>query len=196
MAQIFEVYADEAWTHSAAASCEENRYWRFFGGVFGSHGAMDHLEKKLRQVSQTHGLKKEVGWKNIFSGNIDCYKLLVECFFDHLHSTDIKYRQIFLDRKYIHVPYDGASSAAVEVQFKLYYQFLKHSFGLSHIPHQGAEVRFILDNHSHQQHMDKLRSFVESLPFNLGRPDLTFSLSYKQSSKVARIQISGVAVLL
>ncbi len=146
MSKIFEIYADEAWTHIPPTIKEQNRYWNFFGGISGPQPDLNRLETLLQKIKIHFGNRAEVKWTNIFSGNIACYKAMVDCLFQQLDSSQLRYLQVFLDRKFIYInPASGKPIGPLELQSKIYYQFLKHSFGLKYLPHQNYNVLIHLD---------------------------------------------------
>src|SRR5208337_5428505 len=93
----YEISADEAWTHT---SLPLNRYWCFFGGIFGPEADCDRLETALRAIVAADRLRGEVKWSSVTGRNLASYKRLVDQFFDHLGNYHLTYRQIFLDRAY------------------------------------------------------------------------------------------------
>lgn len=189
--EIYEIFADEAWTHSAPPL---RRYWCFLGGVFGSMADLDRLDKGLKQVKSRFGYRAEAKWAKITLDNLSCYKALVDCFFDHLENHELRYRQLFLDRSYVHYESYLANPEdmyGLEIQFKLYYQMFKHLFDLRYMPKAsgGIKIYLRLDDHSSQKHKDKLEEFVVELPAILERPDIQILVSYVNSSLNDRVQI-------
>ena len=190
----YELCADEAWTHNDPA----NRYWCFFGGLLGLESDIDRLETALKQIVSNFGYRREVKWQGISRQCEVVYKELVDELLLHIETYDIKYRQSFLDRYFVH---DASNlldpPTDIEVQFKVYYQFIKHNFGLKYLPEQSSKSEIIvrLDRHSNQDHKDKLQSFVEDdLPRMLNREaDFDIRLSYVNSKKFLRM---GVCDLL
>lgn len=187
---IYEIYADEAWTHGGQPL---NRYWCLFGGIFGSEPALERLNTELKQIKASHGIKGEVKWTNVTAKNIVCCQDMIDCLFRHLRSSDIKYRQQFLDRALVRIPVPGEVPVTdLTVQFKLFYQFLKHAFGLRFMPtSQSGNITLLirLDNHSSIKHKDDLSDFVEHLPTFWGRNDLNIKVSFINSAKHERLQI-------
>jgi len=191
MTVIYEIYADEAWTHS---SLPLNRYWCFFGGIFGQQCDLDRLDTSIRKIRQKYNLKSEIKWKSISAQNINCYKELVSCLFSYIESNQIKYRQFFTDLSYIWVPNDDDDEDVHELttQFRFYYIFLKRAFGIEYLPVNSLTKTTILihlDNHSSQQHKDNLIEFSENLPRTLRRPDIDIKVAFKNSKKDNRLQI-------
>ncbi len=190
MTRIFEIYADEAWTHGGNPP---HRYWCFLGGIFGTQPDLDKLDTDLRQIIGKYGINGEVKWSKISEQNIDCYIDLVNCFMAHVNQGRVKYRQTFLDRSYKWLPRHGEIPLTeLEVQFRIYYQFLKHSFGLRYLPNPtGSLVKILihLDDHSSNSEKEGLRRFASNLPAQLDRPELDVQVSFLNSAKNMRLQI-------
>ena len=189
MSGNYEIYADEAWTHNNPPL---RRYWCFVGGVAGSQSDLDRLDKRLQAVKLKCGHTSEIKWAKLDPHNHEFYKEFLDEFFNYLKSHKIQYRQVFLDRSFVH--YDSYKTNPSEmynldVQFKVYYQFIKHHFGLKFLPKEKIKrVVIHFDNHSSKKHKTKLESFVNDLPRLLERPDLQFSLFFSDSRDNLRIQ--------
>ncbi len=81
------------------------------------------------------------------------------------------------------------------MQFKICYQFLKHSFGLKHLPAATGsrhEVIVRLDNHSSQKHKNDLVTYLIDLPNLFGRADLTIRPKFINSKQLLRLQVCDV----
>lgn len=181
----YQLFADEAWTHNSPPLC---RYHYFFGGIFGTESAMDRLDYELKLIVKKHNVKSEIKWNKVSPNHKDCYKELVDCLVDNILSDKIKYRQMFKDRSY---HYDNPENySELDMQFRLYYQFLKNSFGFQFLPVNGqSEILLRLDGHSSQKHKDELDKFVLDLPRLWGRNDITFRVTYIESDKFIRLQV-------
>jgi hypothetical protein len=193
MPTIYEICGDEAWTHTNPPL---NRYWCFFGGLLATESDADRLETALRACKARRNYKPEVKWGNVTPPCLSTYKELVDIFFDHLLRYELRYRQIFLDRSFVHVPTDDEPArTTLDVQFLICYQFLKHSFGILHLPRasNGFDKLFIrLDTHSSQKHLKELQGFTENLPVQLGRTDIDIQLAHVCSHHLVRIGLCDV----
>lgn len=193
MPRIYELCADEAWTHG---STPPNRYWCFFGGVFGLEADLGRLESALLRVRGTVKRPMEVKWSNVSKQSLPLYCELVDEFFRMLKELPIHYRQIFLDRANVVTAVGGTLQPSdLDTQFKICYQFLKHAFGLRYLPsaQDGCDQIFIrLDNHSSQEHTGLLKQFAQELPRYLNRPDLVVDVSFVNSKKHLRMQLCDV----
>lgn len=191
MVEIYEIYADESWTHGGVP---QNRYWRIFGGIFGKQSDLDRLDTELRHAIARHGLRGEVKWGHISAANLGAYIELVDILFQSIERGEAKYRQMFLDRSFVRVPrHDEAKESELTVQFKLYYQFLKHAFGIEYLPpaldDDSIDLLIRLDSHTSQQHTARLTDFARNLPHFVNRPDLSVFVTFVNSKRVPRLQI-------
>jgi hypothetical protein len=191
---IYELWADEAWTHGG----EMLRYWCFFGGVMGPSKDIDRLETELAKVKAAYGHTAEIKWTKLKARNLPCYRSFVDCFVRLLRSTDLHYRQVFLDRSYVYVaPANGNGDLGeLDVQFRIYYQFLKHAFGIKWLPvadfGEVSEIWMRLDDHSSKQHKQGLANFLTTLPARIRRTDLSISVVFKSSKTSCRLQIADL----
>ncbi len=184
----YQLFADEAWTHNSEPL---GRYHYFFGGIFGLESDLDRLDFALKNIVKKHGVNTEIKWNKVSPKYMDCYKEMVDCLTDFILCHNIKYRQMFKDRSY-HYENDEDTSD-LDIQFKLYYQFLKHAFGFQYLPflpnYEKHEILLRLDGHSSQKHKDELDKFVVDLPRILGRLDIEIKVTYIDSSKFLRLQV-------
>lgn len=190
MATKYQIFADEAWTHQHPL----NRYHTFFGGIFGKESDIDRLSTKLSNIRAISSFKnQEVKWSTLSPKNYDFYVSLVDCFFKNIEEGAIKYRQMFLDRAF---QYDGnAGDSDLDVQYKLYYQFIKHSFGIQFLPKEESEILLRLDGHSSQKHKDSLQYFVEEeIPKKIDRLDIAVNVTYVDSRKHINLQVCDVVM--
>lgn len=190
-----EIYADEAWTHGTPPL---RRYWCFYGGIFGLEPDLYRLDTGLRAARAKHSRRvtTEIKWSSLTPANLACYKDFVDCLLDAVDNGTVKYRQMFCDRSLVrHAPYGEAPMSELDVQFKLCYQFLKHSFGLRYLDHSvDQEVLVRLDGHSSQKHKKNLARFSKDIPQIVDHPRLTLNVTYHQSDKVPRIQVCDLII--
>lgn len=187
----YEICADEAWTHH---SLPLNRYWCFFGGLLGELHHQEELESRLCELADARGYRGEIKWQNVSTQTLEIYQDLLDVVFEFIRSGKLRYRQTFLDRRFKYLPKLGdAELSELDVQFRIYYQFLTHAFGLKYLPKlKGGNQHQILvrlDRHSSQKHIEALTSFVQRIPVKHSRADLTVKVSFVASGKFRRIQI-------
>lgn len=188
----FVIYADEAWTHNSPPL---NRYHNFFGGIFGEEKYLDRLDADLQKIRRKHTCPHmEIKWSNLDSQNAAMYREMVACLAAHIVSGRIRYRQMFKDRSYHYVGHVGGSE--LDIQFKQYYQFIKHAFGLKYLaaPPIGTRHQVVLrlDTHSSQRHKDELSKLVHDLPNIIDRHDISLTVTYINSANNLCLQICDV----
>ncbi len=185
----FHIYTDEAWTHS---SDPMGRYWCFFGGVFGSQSDLDKLNQDYQKVRDKYGFHKEIKWSSLNERNEHIYKEFVDQFFNFLiQDNTVIYRQFFLDRSFIHKEsYDNNESLyTTRVQFKLYYQFLKHCFPINKLENCST-IHFHLDDHT-SPYKNNLNQYLKSL-WLFDTSSVNTKVSYVRSSKTNHIQVVDI----
>ncbi|ARA78335.1 DUF3800 domain-containing protein [Pectobacterium brasiliense] len=187
----YQIFADEAWTHGTPPP---NRYHCFFGGILGLESEVDRLQTALTKIKLSNGITQEVKWSNVSPRNVKYYKELIDCLKYHLLNHDVKYRQMFRDRAFHHDP--DPDDTELDIQFKIYYQYIKHIFGCKHIPvdPSGTTILIRLDGHSSEKHKNKLREFLEDLPRVWKRADITVTVTYENSENSIRLQVCDLVM--
>jgi hypothetical protein len=103
---------------------------------------------------------------------------------------------MFLDRTLVRVNERGVveQMADLDLQFRIYYQFLKHAFGMSSLPQPAAgkphRILVRLDDHSSQKHKTALASFVEKLSSKTH----TIQVTFRNSASSCRLQICDLLI--
>lgn len=182
---VYELYADEAWTHQSSPL---HRYHTFFGGAFAYEKQIARLESSLLQIQKHANDRREIKWQNVDPVTLDYYKAIIDSFKDHVLYHGLKYRQMFNDRFH---HYQGNESE-VDSQFKLYYQFLKHHIPWSDIAQKNQDnliqVNVRLDNYSSQQHKKNLKELGENIPNHFNLHNLTVNISFVNSKNFIILQ--------
>lgn len=184
MSKKLEIYADEAWTQQVPLY----RYHCFFGGIMASSKTMIDLEENIRQLKKEYDFRREIKWTHVSRRDELFFIKLIEIFRDMMldPAYDLKYRQLFLDRA---ISYKGEPSTTLEAQYKVYYQFIKHSFGLQYIDFP-LNLIINLDTHSSHVHKSRLREFSDRLPTILNKENrLKLSLHFIESRKSLVLQL-------
>ena len=122
-------------------------YSNFYGGVLVESKNIQLVNNKLQSVVDKIKITEEIKW-----GKVDAYKLpafmeLMNVFFDLVKKGKIKVRIMFRQTAHVAV---GLTPNHSENEFLLlYYQFLKHSFGLPYsrvAPTNHVHLRLHFDN--------------------------------------------------
>lgn len=120
--------------------CDESEvagkyYSNFYGGVLVGSSQYDRITAHLNAEKRRLNLFGEVKWSKVTALYLPKYEALIRTFFKALQAKHARVRIMF--RQNAHVPV-GLSQDQIEgTYFRLYYQFIKHAFGLRHRPHTG-----------------------------------------------------------
>lgn len=120
-------------------------YSRFYGGAVIKEQNRVYIEDRIMHKKEDTKLNGELKWTKVNAYNLDNYIQVVDEFFDLLHANLVKMRVMFSQNIYQvgHLDYDSN-----EAYLKLYYQFIKHAFGLSHcnpLADKDISVAVLLD---------------------------------------------------
>ncbi|MFH0990363.1 MAG: DUF3800 domain-containing protein [bacterium] len=140
----------------------------FYGGVLVGSSQYEQATRMLNQKKEELHFFGEVKWQKVSERYLNKYKALVTSFFDEVVSGKIKVRVMFTQNAY--VP-KGLLREQVEIEyFLLYYQFIKHAFGLQHNPFKGNGVRLRLYFDVFPHKREKVEQFKGFL-LGLGKSD-------------------------
>lgn len=135
----FIIYTDE--------STKEGRYFaNFYGGALVRSEDVDEVRAILASAAVEAGLTAEIKWQKVSAGYLDRYIQVVDAFFDLIAADRIKVRIMFTQRMF--VPTNLSPEHRENEYHLLYYQFLKHAFGLrySNDSSDPVRLRIYLDN--------------------------------------------------
>lgn len=129
------IYCDES-------SDKGPKYCDFFGGCMinseNEYELITSLEKKKAELNLQH----EIKWTRVTENYLDKYIEMIDLFFDYVEAGLIKVRIMFRDKD--DNPSDSSKNSVDDKYFKLYYQFLKHAFGLKTIPNDCTPTNIII----------------------------------------------------
>ena len=152
------IYCDES-------SDKGEKYCDFFGGCMINSADQHELTVTLEQKKKELHLEQEVKWTKVTENYLSKYTELIDLFFDFVQAGRIKVRIMF--RAKTDAPANMGNISVDDKYFKLYYQFLKHSFGLMHIPVESTPVNLIIfldtlpDKHGKR---DEFKAFLANMP--------------------------------
>lgn len=139
MSRELIIYTDE--------STKSGRYFaNFYGGALVRSEDIDEVRSVLTAAAQEAGLTAEIKWQKVSSAYLDRYIRVVDAFFDLIEVDRIKVRIMFTQRLF--VPTNLTADQRENEYHLLYYQFLKHAFGLrfSNTSAESVRLRIYLDN--------------------------------------------------
>lgn len=129
----------------ADESVKDGEYFsNFYGGLIIGASPHDRVSARLSRSKTELGLTGEVKWSKVTEQYLDRYKKFMDAFFDEVEAGRLKVRIMFTANA--DVP-PKAVRENTEGYFKLYYQFIKHAFGLRFIPPRpgGTRLRLLFD---------------------------------------------------
>ena len=144
----FIIYCDES-------ADKGPKYSDFFGGCIVNSKNVNDITKALEKKKKELNLYGEIKWTKVTDNYLEKYIEMMDVFFSFIKDGMIKVRIMF--RRSDELIEKSTQNSIEDKYFKLYYQFLKHSFGLMSIPKQYEPAKIIV--------------FLDSLPDKKGRRD-------------------------
>ncbi|MCC5849330.1 MAG: DUF3800 domain-containing protein [Verrucomicrobia bacterium] len=157
-AREYWIYADESVQAGA-------KYSKFFGGCIVPAHKCFEIKKRLESKKYELRLGKEMKWQRVTHQRLDDYQSMITAFFDELRAGHVRVRIMFQETKstFSRAPEENRH----DPYYKLYYQFIKHAFGLAHMPvnEQGTRLRLFLDQLPHTaEYSAQFKGFIAALP--------------------------------
>ena len=160
MSQELTIYCDE--------SEKRGRYYsNFYGGVLvrsnDAHKVIENLNERKKELN----LSGEVKFQKITENYESKYKALLDTFFQYVAQDILKVRIMFT-QNYI-IPNDLNAYHHEQEYFLLYYQFIKHAFGLRYANDGQSllNVRLYLDQlPDTKEKAEQFKSYIEGLNYN------------------------------
>jgi hypothetical protein len=149
--------------------CDESerkgRYFsNFFGGVRIGFSEYEAVTRRLNLQKRNLGLTSEPKWEKTDATTVERYCQLISAFFDEIANGRIWMRVMFTQNLF--VPTGLTQTHYEDAYYLLYYQFLKHGFGLRYMPPHAGPVRFrvFLDEIGDtQERVERFRGFIVAL---------------------------------
>ena len=114
-------------------------YSNFYGGVMVGATQYQRVTQRLIAEKNRLNLFGEVKWSKVSEQYLDKYVELMHTFFDEVRQGHLRIRVMF--RQNAHEAQGLTKEQVDGSYFRLYYQFVKHAFGLEHIPPGGGSFR-------------------------------------------------------
>ncbi|WP_228840592.1 DUF3800 domain-containing protein [Candidatus Protochlamydia phocaeensis] len=129
--------------------CDESEklglfYSNFYGGVMVGASQYEHIVKSLEDAKKNLNLLGEVKWSKVTEQYLEKYKELIKVFFSFIKVGHLKVRLMF--RHNANEPILSEDDQK-NSYFKLYYQFIKHAYGLEYaqLAIKPTKVRLYFD---------------------------------------------------
>ena len=132
MALEYILYADES-------VCEGQYFSNFYGGCLVESRSLREVERVLNAQKQALNLHGEVKWQKVTETYLAKYVDLMSAFFALVATGKVKVRVMFTQNR--NVPTRLTTEQRENAYFLLYYQFVKHAFGLAHAIHDQPYLR-------------------------------------------------------
>ena len=136
----------------------------FYGGVRIGSTYIQPVTQRLQEKKVSLGLQSEVKWAKTDATTVVRYEAMVRAFFDEIAAGRLVMRVMFTQNAL--VPKGLTAQHYAEGYYILYYQFLKHGFGLRHMPAHEAppRLRIYLDEIGDtKEQIAKFRGFIAGL---------------------------------
>ena len=152
-------------------------YSNFFGGALVQSPDFDTVKEALDGKKKDLGLTSEIKWTKVTSAYLDKYIAMMDAFFSFVKEKKIKVRIMF--QRNDQIPSHLMKEQIDNRYYILYYQFVKHAFGLVH--HDGQKSGPVY-----------LRLYFDEIPYPLDQRD-TFKahiISLQRNAKFRKARIN------
>ncbi len=143
-------------------------YSNFYGGVLVRSTDLEGVIGRLEACKFSQNLFNEVKWQKVTRNYLDKYMTLMDAFFDEVQDNLVKVRIMFTHNQY--VPKGLSADQRRSAYHMLYYQFLKHAFGLQYATEgidSTVRVRINLDQMpTNSELSDQFKSYLVGLNRN------------------------------
>jgi hypothetical protein len=139
-------------------------YSDFYGGALVGSSQYDRITKRLEDRKAELNLGKEVKWSRVSGNYLEKYKTLIDAFFEEVWAEHVKVRIMF--RQNARQARNLSADQRERGYFLLYYQFIKHAFGLRYVPpiEGGTHLRLYFDEFPDKpEHAREFREFIKAL---------------------------------
>lgn len=133
MNKEFIIYADESVSKGTFFS-------NFYGGALIRSRDLQLIETTLKLKKQELYLKNEIKWQRVTENYLSKYIEMMDLFFEFIQQDQIKIRIMFTQN--VNAPKNLSAYHLEKSYHLLYYQFIKHAFGLR-FANQGLKPVFL-----------------------------------------------------
>lgn len=155
-------------------------YSNFFGGALVHNTDYDHIKQALDAKKLELNLTKEMKWIKVTAAYLGKYMEMMNAFFDFVKDKKLKVRIMF--QRNDQMPSHLLKEQIENRYYLLYYQFVKHAFGLTHHDKLDDESVF-------------LRIYFDEIPYPLDQRD-TFKSHIYSLQRNAKFRKAGIKIRL
>jgi hypothetical protein len=142
-------------------------YSNFYGGLVVGASQYERVTNRLEAAKLELNLHQEVKWAKVTQNYLNKYQALISCLFDEVAKGHIKIRIMF--RQNAHEARGLTAEQTELAYFRLYYQFVKHAFGLTHVAPTETGTRIRLYFHQFpdtRENAARFKGFLLGLQHN------------------------------
>ncbi len=180
------IYTDESIKKGA-------KYSNFYGGALVRSEHIDYVRSELEKVKTTQNLYNEVKWSRVTEQYLSKYIALTDTFFSFIEQDMVKLRLMFTDNRY--APINLTDYQREQGYFLLYYQFIKHAFGLQYIEPSAESIRLRIYLDKVPDHRDKVSQFRSFLLGLNDTPGFRRAKIVLQEDRIAEIESDQHVIL-
>jgi hypothetical protein len=151
------IYCDES-------SSRGRHFSDFYGGALVDSDHIDAVRSRIAAKKKELNLHGEIKWTKITENYVDKYIEIVDLVFELISRGMLKLRIMFTQNTI--VPKGLSQEHVEQTYFILYYQFIKHAFGLAHIPteRESTNIRVYLDKMPDKDaNVSRFRDYIAGL---------------------------------
>ncbi len=158
----------------------------FYGGVLVRSRDLAAAVERLEKIKLQQNLFGEIKWQKVTQPYLEKYIAVMDEFFDLIADDLAKVRIMFTSNQY--VPQGLTTEQRQTVYHRLYYQFIKHTFGLHYctVEHSPPiRIRLNLDQMpTSREQTAQFKSYVEGLNHNPQFRDAGIKFDKQQIAEV------------
>lgn len=158
-----------------------NFYGDFFGGCIVEAHDLQLIISSLTQYKLNNHINAEMKWTKVTEAYLDKYIGFIHLFFSFVASRKVKVRIMFrkMNNQY-------SSPSGADKYFKLYYQFIKHAFGLTRTQNISPfSLRIYLDQlPQKRESVLRFKKFLADMPNIYDCEGCAFSISPEQIGEI------------
>jgi len=136
----------------------------FYGGVRIGASKLIGVNQRLQTARIKQGLSGEIKWSKTDQNCVERYEQMMRVFFNEISEGNLVVRVMFT--KNSNVPQGLTSEQYANEYYLLYYQFLKHGFGLRYMPAHSKppRLRLYLDEFGDtEEQISKFKGHLSSI---------------------------------
>lgn len=142
--------------------CDESvkkgpHYSNFYGGLLIKSEDLTFILNEFSKIREEIGVTEEIKWGKVDAVKLPAFISLVDLLFELIKQEKIKIRIMF--RQSSDVPKGLSSEQRENEYFILYYQFIKHAFGLKHSNKFGNTIHLRLHFDEMPDTISKVQKF-------------------------------------